>query len=756
MRRKGSAIMMAIILGSVFFIAVSGLLRHSSSEMKHIKAVSSVKKAELLAMSGIDWAESQLRIGRWYGKDFVPYEKNIGEYNTFGVKDLTPFGSGEGDVKIVCEDVANKVPGENMYGMQKIWFLHHINVYALGEYENQRCLIYGRYIISPEPILNSKSTDGAGYASPEHGIPGAVGVSVAKSTVNGEEISDYVVKEVKVSQYDNVDVNTVVAILNPLNDPDTNIQLRPSTYGIIAEVKLSVGQTCRAGDNAMILTKSIDTGSYGTATMKTLKKMVRVTKIPLEIWNDLDIEDRNDRYTLSQYINGISGDYLQNFVAHAALEDALEDIGDSKLDKKLNPQKILNKLPAHITNTTRNRAENTFLAYMIKNFTAPGGTWDKKEKALEKTFLKLDHPKTTKPPKELVDWLSDLGLSHVLNTKPRRDSRYFDPKMKKDEFLHLLNPKFNQPPDKFIQDLSQLNDASRLIRIEEGDFGSSPVYNEDENGITIVNPDKGVKVTVEKVTKKYSFVDPESGFAIEMQDLMSFIKKYYDDDGSQSPREDVRTNEHIDWPLPKPAPPAPTPRQGGTWVWNPGTPGTPPGDPTWTYKDGTKHEVDHPVGDSRDFEPQTSNPDAGRKDYEVNGEDAVEKTDGGENEESKDDSWATGRCRTTGCKSTKGDIQLDKGGKWSGEAGKPGVDPSQGSYVWVADPPAPEPGSKGNDGSDGEESGGADKEGSGTGGSPGGSGTPGGNTGNPGGGSTGPSAPPSPPPAPPRSAYGAC
>ena len=62
----------------------------------------------------------------------------------------------------------------------------------------------------------------------------------------------------------------------------------------------------------------------GKIIMKTLKKMVRVTKIPLEIWKDLDIEDRNDRFTLSQYINGISGDYLQNFVAHASLENALK------------------------------------------------------------------------------------------------------------------------------------------------------------------------------------------------------------------------------------------------------------------------------------------------------------------------------------------------------------------------------------------------------------------------------------------------
>ena len=164
MNRKGSAIAIAIILGTVFFIAVSALLQHSSGEMKHVKAISAVKKAELLAISGIDWAESQLRVNRWYGTDFVPYEQNKGKHDTCGIKELTPFGSNEGTVTVICEDVANKTPGHNMYGMQQIWFLHHINVYALGEFENQKCLVYGRYIISPEPILNSKSTDGAGFA----------------------------------------------------------------------------------------------------------------------------------------------------------------------------------------------------------------------------------------------------------------------------------------------------------------------------------------------------------------------------------------------------------------------------------------------------------------------------------------------------------------------------------------------------------------------------------------------------------------
>ena len=60
MNKKGSVVAIAFILGMVFFIAVSALLQHSSGEMKHVKAISAVKKAELLSISGIDWAESEL------------------------------------------------------------------------------------------------------------------------------------------------------------------------------------------------------------------------------------------------------------------------------------------------------------------------------------------------------------------------------------------------------------------------------------------------------------------------------------------------------------------------------------------------------------------------------------------------------------------------------------------------------------------------------------------------------------------------
>jgi len=676
--------MVAVILGSVFFIVVSGLLRFSSSEMKHVKAISAVRKAELLALSGVDWAESELRKGRWYQKEFRPYEKVVGVHPTHGVKELTPFGAEEGKVTIICEDVANATPGSNTRGMQRLWYLHHINVYALGEFEGSKALVYGRYIISPEPALNSISTEASEYESPEFGAPRAAALRVTAAVVNGNDVSDFVVKKIHTAANQSVDINSVVATLEPTGEPGSEIPLRPQLSGRVSDVLMTEGQTCRAGDTFAVLSRQITTAG-GIADSKTLKKMVRVTKIDPSVWRGLNILSRNDRFALSQYISGLSDAYLQNFVAHSSLESAIKNLGTSKLGSRIDANELLSKFPADINNTTRNRAENMFLAQMIQNFTVPGGTWERKEKSLDKTYLQLDHPRTTQPPADLVNWLRELNLSFLLNTKPRVDPRYYEPKMKQSEFIKLLKPQFNVDSSEFIQSLSQLPDSSRYIDIEEGDFESSPaVFRETESSIEVVKPDKGVRVFVEKYTKDYTFVDPESGFSIKMGELMAFLRKYYDDSGAQSPREDVRTQEHIDWPMPKPAPAPPTPKPGGSWTWNPGAPGVPPGEPSWTYRNGGKKEIPSPVAGERDFEPAGGPPDGGEKNYRVA---AIAPTS---SEDSNKHGGNAVEPTNSQFSNIRPPIEINTGGDWNSTPGSPGVDPTEGSYSWREDPPPPD------------------------------------------------------------------
>lgn len=751
MKRKGSAIATALILGTVFFIAVSALLQHSSGEMKHVKAISAVKKAELLAMSGIDWAESELRKGRWYGSELKEYKNTIGEHRSFGKmrlsEDLNLIPDGEGEVTVICEDVANKTPGSNNYGMQKIWYLHHINVYALGEFENQKCLVYGRYIISPEPPLNSKLTDI--YDTQENSEqPGLISVSIPTTSSGNQDVTEYTIKELKAYEGKYVDVNTVLALIHPIGEPDKIIKVRPQDFGNVYEVKMQEGQNCSAGEKLLTLSKSINT-SEGSASMKSLKKMVRVTKIPLDVWEGLDIENINDRFAISQYISGLSDSFLQNFVAHARLEESIKGLGVEKLDKKISSSDVLTKFPADFTSTTRNRAENTFLAYMIKNFTAPGENWEEKEKALKKTFLQLDQPKSTQPPKEYMDWLNELGYPEIIKTKPRVDPRYFDPKLKNDEFMTLLNPHLNQPPEQFIQTLSQLQDAARNIDIKEGEYESSEnKYDEDENSIEIVDSNKGIKINVAKETKKYTFVDPESNFAIEMQDLMNFIQKYYSDDNCVSPREDVRINEFVDWPLPEPPGEPPAPLDGGNWVWQPGKPGVPPGDPTYDHSGGSDVDINPPTGGTGSYEPYyPGDPDGGKKDWDIPGSPYQDGGDNGnkpekdedekENSSIKNHSCSGGCCGICNGDNDKVKEVMNKNTTWTVTPGTPGKDPEQGRYIWVPKQESEDDGDDGDDGDEGDASGTSTSNDDESGGTSGSGGSSGSGTGSPGGSSGG-------------------
>lgn len=684
MKRKGSAIMVAAILGSVFFIVVGGLLRFSSGEMRHVKAISAVRKAEMLALSGIDWAETELRQGRWYQKEFQPYEKAVGVHPTHGVKEIYPFGSDEGKVTIVCEDIANAVPGTNVRGMQRLWYLHHVNVYAMGEYEGQKALVYGRFIVSPEPALNSKSTDASEYESPAFGDARSESVKIRSAVAGGVEMNEFMVKKIKVSQNQTVNINTVLAILTPLEDPSAQVELRPRTNGRISNILMSESDVCSAGQFFAVLDRAVVTAG-GVADPKTLKKIVRVTKIPPQVWDGLSIKNRNDRFALASYVSGLSDSFLINFVARTPLQEALDDLGDAKLNEKLSPSELLQKFPPHVNSTTRNRAENTFLTHMLQNFTVPGGNWASKERSLDSTYLELDHPHTD-PPEDLRSWLAELGLTRLLNTKPRVNPRYYKPSMKRAEFVELLRPKFNVDPAQFVSSLSLLPDASRFIDIEEGPYGAMARNYPDESQdfFEIILPDKEVKVTVEKVAKDYVFVDPETNFSIQMDDLMSFLRKYYDDSNAVAPREDMRVTEHIDWPLPKPAGTPPAPRAGGTWSWIPGIPGTPPGDPTWNYRGGKKVEVPTPTGGNRSFEPQSPNPDGGTEIYRIAG---IPET-------STSDSSSHGGADMSPESSIFSDLQepieLQIGGTWDSTPGTPGVDPTEGSYIWVEDPPPPE------------------------------------------------------------------
>ena len=571
-----------------------------------------------------------------------------------------------------------------MGGMDRIWFLHHVNVYALGEFENQQVLVYGRFIISPEPALNSNSTDGFGYEHPQHGGSSKAPLRVQSVTRDEEEIEEFIVREILVSSGQSVNINTTLALLAPSNDPNTPnlINLVPRSDGRIDTILLNEGDLCEPGDTFAIVDRPVVTTSGAVANPQTLKKMVRITRIPRQVWQDIDLQDVQQRHTIAQYVNGLSDSFLLNFAARGALEEAVENLSAESVGNQLTYDELLRRFPARVENVTRNRAENYFLARMLQNFTVPGGNWSSKERSLDSTYLQLDHARTSPNP-EFVNALADLGLLRLLNSKPRMNSRFFNPAMRQAEFLRLLRPSFNVPTEEFVKSLSQLEDASRLIHIQEADLdGVSPNFpDESQDFFQIILPDAGEIVTVEKISKPYHFVDPETNFSIEMHDLMSFLRKYYDDSGSQAPREEVRTYEHVDWPLPKPPSNPPPPRDGGTWVWNPGLPGEPPGLPDWSYDGGRKEEVPAPSGGGRWYEPEDPDPDGGRQSYEIAG--IAPRT----TSDSDSTSGIQVQPESNIFSESHPPIEIDRDGTWVVTPGTPGTDPTQGNWDWEETPP---------------------------------------------------------------------
>lgn len=684
--RKGSSIFMVLALLGVFFTMVMGLLRLSSGEMRQAKQQIGHQSAEIIALSGIDYAESRLRKGRWYQKPFS-VDGSKGR-PTFTVEYLTPPG-GEGKLTVACQDVARKTPAANLMGMQQLWLLHHVDIFSLGEYAGKKSLIYGRFIVSPEPALNSDSTDGLIYSDAGYN-PYKVNMRMPEPKY-GDPGASFVLSKYRVYIGQKVDLNTVVAEVDAADGSQTGVPVFASSHGKVSALNLGKGDSCKAGDVLLTIEKTPSSG--GAGSLKTLKKMVRITKIDPGLFPNFDITNLSDRLAVAEYVAQSSNAFLMNFVAHQCLEDAVEKLKHENIPAQMSDKDLLAMFPPDITNVSRERAENLFITYLLKNFVPPGANWEKKDQALKQAFLQLDHVKTS-PPQDMVDFLSKNGIKWTLDSKPRIDDRYYNPKMYKDEFLKLLSPKFNLPVSSFIEQISWLPDATRSfdVQVDENGFGESSTVKEDKNSIYIVKEDADphpIKVEVQKIKKAYSYVDPVNDFAIQMQDLVDFFKKYYSSSDAEMPKEPKRHLAHIDWPLPDGPGPRPNPPEGYQSVWIPGTPGVPPGPPTWDYQGGKKVKIPYPTASSRSFEPSGGDPDGGKRDYPIS-KTETGSDGGGYFSDGKDVNKPQAPFSTA-----HPPITYEDGGSWKGNPGTEGIPPTQGKwdFVKIPDPPTNDSGS---------------------------------------------------------------
>jgi len=542
-RRRGS-IMLVIVILSVFFIFALGVLFRSSGERKHVKQMHKHQSAEKVAMSGINWAEGQLLKERWYANTFKKGKINKGNIS-FGKKALD-FPNNGGSVTVVCQDVANRIPLWDIdgdfrkygglegtvndvsianLGMKELWLLHHIDVYSLANYDGKQCLIYGRFIMSPEPALNGNSTDGIKYSN-KNMNPYRLSMIAPEKTNTGYEVKKYTVKKL-VRTRQAVNANTVLVELTA--DNGEIIKLSPPCTG--KATNLISGSDCTPGTTICIIDKQPRSRRGKTAITQTLKKMVRITKIDLGLFPNFDINNLAHRGAISTYIEQLSDIYMKNYVAHNILQNKITKLSISSIPENMSASELLNTFPPHVQTMTRDRTKNEFLAAYISNFVAPGCPLERADLVKKQAYLKLAH-EPTQPPRKLVADLQKLGRLDALNSRPRADRRLYKPRLRRDEFKSLLADNTTIRTSEYAKRLTGLDDAARNINIVE---------NLDSNGVVT-----STNVSVQKIRKEYSFVDPVNVYTVGMNDLVAFAEKYFSTQNSDFPKEEYRTLDHIE------------------------------------------------------------------------------------------------------------------------------------------------------------------------------------------------------------------
>ena len=702
MRKKsGMSLFLVLVAVASFFTIVMGLLRQSSGELKHAKALTEAQKAELVALSGIDWADAQLRLeekARWYQ---APWGERLTPGRPVaGVKEFPAFdGQSDSHLTVACQDVANSVPKPSYNGFKPVWLLHHIDVFSLGKVGKAKSLVYGKFIISPEPALNSDSTNALEYEHSELGSP------YLRPIVVPGGAPKFTIVRLPVAIGKSIDINTVVAQLRPQGSGAV-IEIKPESNGIFKGFFKTMGNSGSAGaasadspeewqvndviePNQILGTyeKRVTTSSNRPTQAKTLKKMVRISKIDLSQFPRFDINQLADRRMVADYIDQVSDAFIINFVGHNDLEAQLENIAEESLPKTLQDNEVLERFTGDISTMTKERAQNLFLSYLLQKFTVPGCRWDNRERAQKNSKLVLDVKKNSAPPDpdEVKAILEKNGLLELLYSKPRKDDRYYGLKLDKGEYLSLLQPQLNVPTSEFVRQISELSDASRSVKYKEDQSITQAKDERTDSTILVEKPDAKpypIRVTVEKKTKSYAFVDEENEFTIAMKDLVTFLRKYFSNEGSESPKEEVRTFQHVDWPLPKEPGPPPAEKAGFVTVWTPGKEGTPPS-ATFVSKGGTPVEIAYPTGGGRDFMESDGSPDGGKGAIDIAETlpptENIQQTPGGEPIEG--DSGTFGQLHPP--------VELKKDEVFAPTDSQEGVEPEEGSWSYV---PAPSPG----------------------------------------------------------------
>lgn len=556
--KRGIAIPTALVLISVMLIFLMSMLNFSSSELHNIKRFYESKRAEYLAYSGLNWAESQLMKKRWWVDQGFDVNNKIPR-PTGGTAVHEFFGSGNGKTFIIAEEFASANPTP-VKGYDKIQRLDHIRVFSIGEYKGARVLVYGKFIMSPEPFLNSDSTEGA---DTQTSAPGADNTAIIEIPVpwsqDGKVPTTLIVAQVNKNVGDKVDPNTIIATIK--GHPSDPVQItmtwdiKAPAYGTLTKLNLVNGQTVFAKD---IVGECSDELMTTVRSNKTLKKMVRVTKINDRAITDLDLTDFDVRRNkIDKFIKELSERYVLNYAKNqphvSNIEKSFENSPPKSTMSVNDVVKRLDSVPAS-SGLSVQVAGNKFLDDMIEKWVMPGLSAKQRADFPEKSEYHLAIGKS-KPRTEIIEVLSHFGRLGDIVTRPQKNPELYKiPSSQRYKDIMNLSDQQKSTSD-FIHDATFLGDGAKKIKIvfnkgtpwDDGYFQqlvASGVINAadywywpSKNG-WYTKPD----ITITPVEIPYNFVNkaPDNPFTMEVSYVLNYLRKHYDEGLAVPPGSKIR------------------------------------------------------------------------------------------------------------------------------------------------------------------------------------------------------------------------
>lgn len=147
---QGMALIIVLVVSVCMALIFSAVQFFSRSEYSYLEKVMINKSLDYLVRAGLNVAEDKLQAGRWYGDSAIRGTHTITDFPV----DFLPGAK----ITIYADDYTTgeqQKIGDYMYIM-----LDHIKVFVEAKFRGETLYGYGKFIISPEPIIGGTSTDG--------------------------------------------------------------------------------------------------------------------------------------------------------------------------------------------------------------------------------------------------------------------------------------------------------------------------------------------------------------------------------------------------------------------------------------------------------------------------------------------------------------------------------------------------------------------------------------------------------------------